>query len=254
MIYYYFNGNNVSLFRSLERYFRYVLDSTLKLLHPQNVNSSKDFRILLLNDEKVKEKFRNNFSGLQNYSIILLSLSESNGLNLLQFSEYKNNLKEALNSNLSMPLYTEAELKEKLKNFFKGHGEESILKTLSHVEYALTNYPAYRAGLFTKLEYVNILLSKASKAWRNFIERFNKNRVYLELLGIKENIKELEIIINEICPFLTTFKENVKKDSISETEVKIILDKIKKIDYFLIQISKELKLGDAPIQYSNSRR
>jgi len=245
------------LFTSLQRYFNYILKQELNLLSQIELLTSTN-AILVYQEERENPDLLKIVANNSNIKIIVVGFDSNSSLNLMDFSNIKNNLSKIICSEGSQQtqVFTEIELIDKIQNFFKGHGEESIFQVLNAVVYCFQNYEFYKLGGLTDEEYKDYYVVPAKSQWDKFLIRFDKYKVYLRLLGYNVEVSE----IDNYCVILDEFVKNSSElieaketgDENNLAKVKKNLGLIKKIDYFFTTISNKLGLMDAPIQSPGS--
>jgi hypothetical protein len=254
--YYCFTKDYLYLFTSLQRYFNFILKKELNILSQTELLTSTD-TVLVYQEERENSELLKVFTDNKVLKIVV-GLDNNSFMNLIDLSHLKNNLLQAINKSGSRPskIFTEAELKNKINYFFKGHGEESIFQVLNAVMYCFQNYDFYKAGGLTDEEYKNLFIQPCKMQWAKFLIRFNKYKVYLRLLGHDKEIIKIE----EYCVILDEFVKNsdkliMMKQAKGDTnlaKVQKTLGLLKNIDYFFTKISNKLGLMDAPLQDSGS--
>lgn len=242
MTIYIFTGNNPELFSSLRRYFYYVLGCDLKPIQSV-IGLIHDAIILLLNEEKVKENFVSRYYELLllNNQIILFGFSGEEKLNLMQFSKLKSLLSDIDISPVYPPLFTIDEIKEKLKNFFHSHGEESIFSDLNFIQYAVGNYSLY---LYDEIDFENYhaaFLKPAIKRFQSFETKLNKYSDYIILAGYEEEILLLrDSIPNLKNLFVEVNLASEEKNDKSVKKIELIIGSLTEINDILNKIFNKL--------------
>jgi hypothetical protein len=244
MIYHYFTQNYSHLFNSLERYFNSVPGFKLLPIEQTTLNK-EDLNILVCFEEKDLPEFINIIKTKTPKSIITLGIDNKSAINLLNYDQLEIQLKNIPDNPkyLLKNLFTKEELFSKTKLFFKGHGEKSLLSSLSFAIYYLSNGPVLlHTDDCTLEEYQKAFLQPGLDNWKNFTERFEKYYFYLALLDFKKEIDEIKKQIKK-------FKIIAKKlETLNEKEIKKIdtstLEKwfisLHKIDEVLISIQNSL--------------
>ncbi len=254
---YFYYETKGNIFNSLRRYFKYVLNSDLILFTEESASTNEPINILVLEDEKNCIELLNRIKNLPEHDSIILGYNDSSLINLLNARLLREKMTSLIMGKIiSRPHFSAEELKTKLNNFFKGHGEESIFQVLTAVIYCLQNYEFYALGNLTNEEYIDNFVNVSKQQWEKYILRFNKYKIYLDFLGYGDEILEIYDYCNVIDEFIKTFDELIGINQIGNDnnleKVKINLGLLKKIDYFLTKISNELGLMDAPLQGANS--
>ncbi|MFH1040943.1 MAG: hypothetical protein V1773_07065 [bacterium] len=242
----------------MKRYFKYVLNEELNSIN-ENVLTIEDelINIFVLEEEKDLQELLLIISKLKKYRVILLGYNQDSIINLLDDKPLKFIFEDAINGNIQSNLhFSREELKVRLTNFFKGHGNESIFKVLNIVIYGLQNYEYYNLGGIEENDYKNFFIIPCTTNWLEFVIRYNKYKIYLLCLGYNKEISEIDKVVVNLDLFIRGINKLLEKNrrdytNISE-RVKINLGILKKIDYYLNKISNDLGLMDAPIQSTNS--
>jgi hypothetical protein len=238
------------LFDSLKRYFKYILECNLESVEEGIYSSVNTLKIFLLNELHVKEEFVIEYSDLTNYSIVLLGLGDPNSLNLLEFSQLSNNLKNLLNLSFSQQLFSDDEIKSKLKNLFHSHGQDSLFEKLSNCQYYISNgIKLYSIGELDEETFQHNFIKPGKDSWNLFKERLNRYRYFLHQKCQINEIDEIFLLISSIDQLLDKMIDNIKsgEKSFEENNLDEFIALINQINEILLQIYRNLSSFDAEI-------
>ena len=180
--------NNEKIISSLKRFLNFVLNDNCK---NYNIDVDNKTKVCLFIDEEfnINPNLLATLLEHNNPKIIVFghtNFSSLNYINMLDFSNLKRNLQSALNNskvNVSAALYIN-EISNKIKLFFKGHGEESLINCLNWVRYYISNGPTLLIdGKLNRQEYKNDYLETGLKYWQTFRKRFDEHKNYLTFSG-----------------------------------------------------------------------
>jgi len=240
---------NEEIEQSIERYLIYVLNWNVINFNRDNQTKKTSLIILIDEDIEVDEELLETFANYNKTKIVVLGKKKSNinnYINILRLSDFKINLKRAVN-NLngdSTSLIFIRDIKTKLNLFFKGHGECSLFDGLNWTRYYLSNGPAlFKTNKINWQEYTDVYLKPGFKYWDIFKQRLERYQVYLKVTGfdkeieqVKERAANFQIFIDH---FLNSNKEEIK--AIDDLEIKKNIDYLKQIDYIFTNIHKKIK-------------
>jgi hypothetical protein len=121
----------------------------------------------------------------------------------------------------------------KLKTFFSGHDEESLIKVLNIIDQSFYNGPVTVAkDYYTVEECIKEFIEKCSRPeWKRFKDRYDRYRPYFQCMPFYHQVKEIEKYINDVDKYLanipTAKKEFIDMDiSISVKSIRKILEEI----------------------------
>lgn len=204
----FFTIQHYRLYRSLERYFRYVLNGELTLLTEMEAIPEDNSRIFVLDTEKFDERFLKIITEMKAYHIILLGINEKDPIDLLHTTCLRDELKRVLISDPQTAICKSGELNDKLKLLFKGHGEQTLLGCLGWVYYYLGNYSGMaNTGNYSTEGLNEKFLVPGKHNWQEFTTRFKKYTPILSLAGYSRETKVIEKYINQISLDLLKTKE-----------------------------------------------
>lgn len=196
---YFFTTQCFRLYRSLDRYFRYLLDEKLTLLTGMGDIPEDNSRIYVLDTEKFDEKFLKIISDMNTCHLILLGINEGDPIDLIHTSCLRDELKRVLSSDPPTEVYKTDELKEKLNLLFTGHGEQSLLSCLGGVYYYLWNYSQMsKIGNWPTEGLNELFLVPGKQNWQKYTARFTKYAPILSLAGYSGEVKIIKQYINQI--------------------------------------------------------
>jgi len=255
--YLFFTESHSYLFFSLQRYFKCILNLKLNPFSQTDLLTST--ALLIYQEEKENPELLKILSNHKNIKIILLGFDNNCTINLLDFTNLKNNftLKLSEDSSSTTQLFTEDELKEKLKNFFHTHGEDSLLEKLNWVKYYLSNGPRLlQQNEISLSDYKEKFFKTGKQYWNSFVGQVNQYEIYFQILGLKVEIDEVISLQDQFAQFVVVL-ENYPQHSgvhINEPLIKKNIDLSKIIEQILIKIKKDLNIGVSGFQNPGSRR
>ncbi len=253
-----FTETNETLFASIKRYFNYILNQKLNPFSATESDASHKV-LFVYQEEKENPKLLNIIVNERNINVVVIGYDSNSTINIVDLANLKNNFESELsNADFeSHQLFTEEELREKLKNFFHSHGEYSLLEKLNWVNYYLSNGP--RLLLQNEIssdDYQTKFLNLGKRYWQSFVKQVNQYKIYFQFLGLKDEIDEVINLQNKFIQFLIVI-DNWSKNSETEINESLIqknVDLLKKIMQILIKIKKDLEIGVPGLQNPGSRR
>lgn len=247
--YFFVTDSHTLLFSSLQRYFKYILNQKLNPFSATESGSSNNV-LFVYQEEKENPELLNIIVNDSNINVVVIGYDSNSTINIVDLANLKNNFKSELNTAdyKSHQLFTEEELKEKLKNFFQSHGEHSLLEKLSWVKYYLSNGP--RLLLQNEIssdEYQTKFLNLGKQYWQSFIKQVNQYKIYFQFLGLKDEIDEIIHLQNKFIQYLIVIDNwsNNSETEINESLIQKNVDLLKKIEQIFIKIKEDLKI-DVP--------
>ncbi len=210
-----FAGNSfMPLARSLERYFRYLLNTELKFIDDDIfVEPDKIDLLYTINESSVlqkclswihKNKFNSNrlrILGCDTHADINLLMVETLGIQI------ENSFVISRRIDQSNFLF----ISDRVKLFFKGHGEQSLLGCIGWVNYYLGNYPAMaKSNDYSPKELNETFLAPGIQNWEEFTRRFSKYVPILYVSGWDKQVNEIERCIKVVA-------EDIKRIEFSDS-------------------------------------
>lgn len=251
-MFYFFTNNKVLLLASLQRYSRYILSQELKTFSKSELLTSSD-TILVHQNEREAPELLNFLANKQDAKIVIVGFNDSAFLNLIDLSNLKNNLEQIISSAKlnSTQLFTEEELKEKLKNFFHSHGEDSLFEYLNYTTYFLdSGIKQLLSNDISYEEFKNVFLLPGLKNWDKFNLRFLKYKDILKLSIYKPIVNSFEIAINDANEFISRLSD-MSQEEICKNNIKNFvenIDKVKLVEKILTEFFKRIYIGETHIQ------
>lgn len=254
----YFTYNNKLLFSSFNRYLKFIFNSGIQSIDLLQVDLNVVHKIFVLQEEKENPEFLKLIEILPITKFIVIDYNGDSNLNLLDQFRLYTRTQEILKPDYIpiVPLFTQTELILKVKNFFKGHGEKSLFSGLDWARYFLSNGPIlYNQNEITHDEFTKNFLSPGISYWINFCERFNRYNIYLKLLKYKNEVEAIKSLILKFNNFIPKLNElslpDVKSELTKYSSENIGI--LSKIDEILTTISRDLNIGEFPVQNFSSR-
>lgn len=203
---YFFTSLNKPLFRSLERYFRYRLDERLTLLEDGCMENDQDACVFVLKEEKFDSNFLEIILIYRIANIVVMGFEEGGRVNLADTSRLAVQLWAVLSSDQNASPFTASELEEKIRSFFKGHGEQSLTGCLGEVSYFFENYKKMVSDRGYEPAGLNsIFFEPGLKNWNKFLRRLDKYALVLCVAGKASEIKAIEDYVASINNDLNCF-------------------------------------------------
>ncbi len=253
----YCTSDHKELFDTLNRYFKYNLGNSHQIVAQEEIDCNNLYRIFIFDDERNNQKFLKLLEPCLKYTVLKIGYNKNCTLNLLDFQNLHDNIEKILAPGYvpNTPLFTREELIFKVQNFFKGHGEESLISGLNWTRYYLGNGPIlFKQNEITHDEYINIFLSPGLSYWQSFNNRYTKYNIYLRLLGYTNEVEEVKQLVSQFGDFL------IELSKFSDSGLKLLGEKfisenivlLKKIDEIMNAISRDLDIGDFQVQNFSS--
>lgn len=247
-----FLSTNKSTVKVLSRYCRYVMNWHIIDYISGEISGKKQIVFMIDEDVCLGEKEIKAILSFSNPKIIIFgirSVHKSNYINLLAFSELKNNLVIALENARSAGKFilNIKDVNSKVRTFFKGHGERSLFACLTDARhYCVNGINLYRTAEITDNDYQNVFKKYGHEGWQTFISRFEKYKIYLDLAGYKSEIVSIDDLVQKFNSWWeSVYKMN--KDDLIHIEEKSIHESsgwLKSIDAILMKIKQELNITD----------
>ncbi len=237
---YFFTIQHYSLYRSLDRYFRYVLNEELILLTEMGAIPEDNSRIYVLDTEKFDDRFLKIITEMKAYHIILLGINEKDPIDLLHTTCLRDELKRVLISDPQTAICKSGELNDKLKLLFKGHGEQTLLGCLGWVYYYLGNYSGMaNTGNYSTEGLNEKFLVPGKHNWQEFTTRFKKYTPILSLAGYSRETKVIEKYINQISLDLIKIEEPNSLHTFSSETMQSLAEITKSLEEMASQIDRK---------------
>ena len=248
---YYYTNDSKNLYKSLRRFFNYLLHQKLSSLNEQELPMSNQV-IFFRRDERENPELLKIIIQ-SNIKTLTLGFDNDSSVNLVDIANLKENFLKVISQGklYYKELFSEEELKAKLKNFFHSHGEDSLFEYLNWTYYFLSNGPEqFIKNEITYEEYQTNFLSPGLKNWDLFISRFHKYRGIIQLCNYKATLNELENAINEADSYVNMLSGLTSKNLI-ESKINFFkenVEKFKRIDDILGTFYRKLSFEGSPLQ------
>jgi len=254
----YFSSNTPQLYSSLKRYFYFILSR--KLIHIKELDKQiKNIdNLFILEDETNIDTIVELVTKREIKRICVLGFTnnlQKNYINLIDTKNLKPKLDDFFSTkskkkDLSSIILVTA-FREKIKLFFKGHGEESLFDGLNWTRYFLSNgLKLFLLGDIKITELQNKFLEPGINYWEKFKQRIYKYNPYLKLLNVSDKLLILENNINSFDFFLDKLKSALtgkkNKFSIDEKKIDKNLEYLTEIDEIVNSIFEETLRGVYP--------
>jgi hypothetical protein len=253
---FYYTNDSKNLYKSLRRFFNYLLNQNLTGFNEQGSFESNQ-GIFICKDEKDNPEPLK-IIAQSNIKTITLGFDYNSSLNLLDFANLKENFYKVITNRelYFKELYLEEEIKEKLKNFFHSHGGDSLFEYLNWTYYFLSNgVEQFIKNEITYEEYQQAFLMPGLKKWDYFKSRFVKYKDIIKFSIYKATLDDLKIAINEADNYINELsrmdKEEILRGNIDFYNEKI--EKVKKIDDILSRFYRKLSFEGSPLQNTSGR-
>lgn len=205
---YFFTTQYFNLYRSLDRYFRYVLNEKLILVTEKGVIPEDNSKIYVFDTEKFDDRFLRIISDINTYHLILLGINKGDPIDLIHTPCLRNDITKVLASDFPVAAYKPNELRDKLQLLFKGHGEQTLLGCLGEVNYYLWNYSEMaKTGSWPAEGLNEHFFIPGKKNWIDFTHRFTKYAPILLLAGYSIEVKIIQKNVNQINSDLIKIEE-----------------------------------------------
>lgn len=252
MKFYYYSRHNTNLFNSLKRYFKYILNVQLNFL-TINSEANKNVVLFLLNDEKEEKELIDVLISNEEIKVVTLGIDNKSSINIINLTSLKNFLQKIINGNYEdlKPLFTEEEIKERLKSFFHSHGEDSLFEYLNWTIYYFLNGPLQLiTSNISYNDYLTSFISKGLMNWKNFKEKFLKHMYIIKFSNLQLNYCEIKNLVNEFDLYVDKLY-GMPFDEIIKKKEKLFfnnIDKVRRIADILEEIYRNLSFGRPTLQ------
>ncbi len=250
MTFFYNTLNNHQLFNSLTRYFNCILKS--QLIPLSNLDLLTENSMLFIHkDDKENPELLKALLNKGNLKIFTIGFDEHSAIDLVNLSNLKTNISNILNQVAVQSLLSDDEIKEKLKNFFHSHGEDSLFEYLNWTIYYIGNGPVqFIQNTINYDEYINLFLTPGLKRWEYFKTRFYKYKEIIKISIYASELSFLEEAINAADSYIMNLKkmnvDDMQKNNIAFYEFNI--GKFKKIEDIIGKIYRIWSFGKSPLQ------
>ncbi len=252
-----YKSKNLFLSLAIQRYFKFVHSITLPILN-NSYTSSRDTDVLLIDEtEQDIQEIVRLLHDIKVLTIVVFGSKKNdreNYINLLNTSQIFGKFDSILDKDNPVKdhsaLIEIIALKEKLRLFFQGHGETSLLASLYDVRYRLLNgIKLYLSKDIDFDESLREFLYPGINSWAGVKNRFTKNKEYLELLGFQQDIQKINSNILSFDQFIIKTEKFVLTGLLEydEEHLNTSLGLLDKIDEILFDISTNLALTDAKV-------
>jgi len=242
----YFTTCHQDLFHALRRFCEYVL--AIELVPVRSDEIDQGVRTIMVLEEEREHPQLLRLAG-KNTRIMVLSYDDHHAVNLLDLAHLEENFLKLLRiaPNDDMPLFKAEELKIRIAQLFKSHGEKSLPKLLNFSLYALNNYTFFSQGGVSFADYNDNFLVPAADQWQKFVGRMEKYSPYLVLMGYQNELAAIREQIPTVTAFLQkTHFERIKQcDEKIAAEIQIILAFLMRIDDFIKKVAADLEIEES---------
>lgn len=246
--YLFFTESHTLLFSSLQRYLNYILNLKLNPYSEAELNSSSSTILLVYQEERENPRLLNVITSNSNLKLVVIGCSSNSTINLIDFANLKNNFSSELSNidSQSHQLLSKDELKEKLKNFFHSHGEDSLFEYLNWTIYYLREGPTqFVTKNISFQDYNEKFLTVGIKNWNLFKSRYSKYKYFIKLSNVSSNSEKLETEINEADLYIYELS-NMNEEIVLKKNEKYFSEniaKVEKIIEVLNALYREFKFG-----------
>jgi hypothetical protein len=246
MVFYFTTAGSAFLFKSIVRYLTNVLGIPIQNISADSwTPDSNPVHILILKEERTEADFLRRVYSPRNCNYIVLRYGEGPGVNLLNLSGLKDQFLIAFRPEVNAQLFTESELRTLLKRFFTSHGGDSLFESLNWVTYYLQNGVDELQTGKINFDGYQCFLTPGLKKWSEFKSRFEKYKFIAAFSSFAEDFINLNILVNVVDADIKHIKAlnevgviSLKKNNIAE-----YLENIRKIDYILTEILRNIGYG-----------
>ena len=224
------------LFQSLNRFFKFILKKEFQILL-----SHKDYPLdpilFIHEDEPLADDIISNIVAMIPQRIVVIGIrdyKDTNYVNLMGFSNLKNillGIQKTDSGNPHSGIHINV-VKNRVDQFFKGHGENSLLNGIIQAKYFLdSGFDLFLKEECSWKELKEAFLDAFLLYWKSFNERFNRYKNYLIFLGFSDSKIKIDRFIDELQIFID------KINWYDHNEVKrLTRDVIKKNVDYLVEI------------------
>lgn len=247
MSFYYFTRPNTYIFNSLKRYFKYVSSQSLICIST-NFSLDDNDLLFILCEEKDDNELINFLVDNPEIKVITFGFNDNSSIDIIDLCNLKNSIQRIIRGNFEnvKPLFTNEEIKEKLKNLFHSHGEDSLFEYLNWTVYYLREGPIqFLTKNISYSDYEEKFLAVGLKNWNLFKSRYLKYRYFIKHSNIYSSFEELETAINEADLYINNLSK-MNEEKILEKNENFFYEniaKVQNISDILVVIYKDFQLG-----------
>lgn len=190
------------LAQSLKRYFRYLFKTELGLQDGYIPGEADKIDLLFAFDEP--SELEKSFTWIHQNRINpdrlrILGYDSNADISLLEVESLKTQIEHSFVISQGKDRLYNPLISNRIKLFFKGHGEQSLLGCLGWVNYYLGNYPAMAgSGQYSPAGLNETFLSPGIQNWQEFTRRFSKYSPFLYASGWDKQTNEIEQLIKVV--------------------------------------------------------
>lgn len=245
-MFYFFTKTNPWLFFSLQRFFKYVLNQELKEF-TSNAEFLDDDILIIYYDDRENQELQNFFLNNKIPRKYLVGYDQNGLIDLLFTDKLKTELAAIQSNTTSFQLFTDDEIKEKLKQLFHSHGQESLFEKLSKCQYYLVN--GINLFLINELDRDTVnesFLKPGIENWVKYKERFYNYEYYIKIYSKKadwEKLTKLNLLVDDIIIEVKRFT-NFDEVLVSEEKVVTFVVCFNQLNEILLNFSIGLTNSD----------
>lgn len=241
-----YSGQYRTIYSALLRYFRYIFNNELCYFDESTVENWTPEFLFYFTDDKYHTVILSICESKLSTHLVSLGFSDKTDINLLDLSNLRQRIGDIIQCRESLkPVFSRDELIDQVTQFFKTHGEESLLQGLNNTIYCLQNgIIMYNRGDLEWEEAREKFLLPGLDWWRRFTGRFQRYRHFFSMLGIYQEIVSVDDKITIFSKFADCL-ESPTKSAIREVQdetVKINIACLNEINDILIEIANWLNI------------
>lgn len=240
---FYYTNDSENLYKSLSRFFNHLLHNKLSSLIEQELPDSNQVIFIHRDEREYPELLK--IITTSNIKTITLGFDNDSSVNLIDFANLKENFLKVFTQGklTNKELFSEDEIKEKLKNFFHSHGEDSLFEYLNWTIYYLREGPIqFITGNISYQELVANFIKNGAKNWDKFKSRYLKYMLFIKISKYHVDFNEIEKEVNESDKFVCILKEMSEKELQKKDEnyFRESIAKIEKVNHIVLGFYRNL--------------
>lgn len=231
------------LAHSITRYFRYILGIEIHfwINHSYIEPENNDLFFILFEPSEIESFFswfhKNNFNPDR---LRFIANDEKADINLLDVETLKTQIEHCFEVTRGIDLLGIPFIFNRIKTFFNGHGEQSLLSCISGVKYYLGNYSEMAdSGEYSPIELNKTFFIPGMQYWDEFTLRFSKYASFLYVSGWDKQVHEIERSINVVTMDLKKAEVSDCFHTFSSETIQSLKKIIKSIENMASQIDRK---------------
>ena len=244
----YVTVSHEALFHALGRFFKYVLET--ELVPARDISGNTGPRtVLVLAEEKEHPIIIEFMTAATKAEFVVLSYDYRGAINLLEFDRLAVNFQKLIHPHSGTPfqLFSPEELRDKASRLFRSHGEESLLKLLNFMLYAMRNHVFLMQDELSYDDYYDNFIAPAMENWQKFTARLDKHSPFLEKAGYSDQLAEIQRVIQALQIVFSELSQHSPETltRINCADFNLAIDSLTQIDDILGKIAADLGIFES---------